>query len=692
VGIFSVLEERGSPGPGDDFWYEPVNRLGDPAEVDAATALSQTPVWAAVNVISGTLGSLPLILYRELSDGGKERERNNRLYNMLRWQPNSFQTAVEFIEMGQGHLLLRGNFFARLEVNRIGELTGIVPLHPDKIQLKLVGGGVVEYHYQEGTGQPRVFSSEEILHVKGLSSDGLIGYSPITVGAGAIALSGAAERYGSKFFRNSATPSGILSHPGKLKPEARSNIKKSWHSAHGAGKQHSVALLEEGLAWTALSVSPEEAQFLETRKYQAEEVCRLFNVPPHLLHLLDRSTFSNVVEANKSFATNTIRPWAIRFEQAIRKSILERFSPEGTFVEFEMSDLLRPDAQARAQANQILLQNGALTIDEWRARENMNPVTMDNDAGSTHWMPLNVGPISLTPNIEKLDPIRSALLEEMRSLNIQTRADATLPEMRSLANRRNLADIAMPEIEAAAQKLLKREAKAVRRMMKKNLTGIEGGRELRGTDSLFQDLEEFYHGEFTETINAMMLPVIQRYATEIYAQAAIEVGFPTEFTLELQNFVQGYMQSMSNKHAKISRQELQNIISNVDFVDLTNQLDAKLDFWIKKRAKKIARQETTEANGAFSKFAYQAANITSLRWVTAGTKTCPFCKRLSGKVVSTAERFVEAGAEVLAKPVEDENGDPLDSTQKPLKPMIPQYNIGHPPLHSACDCFISPGL
>mgnify|MGYP003639251531 FL=1 len=188
MGIFSVLEERGSPGPGDDFWYEPVNRLGDPAEVDAATALSQTPVWAAVNVISGTLGSLPLILYRELSDGGKERERNNKLYNMLRWQPNSFQTAVEFIEMGQGHLLLRGNFFARLEVNRIGELTGIVPLHPDKIQLKLVGGGVVEYHYREKAGQPRVFSSEEILHVKGLSSDGLIGYSPITVGAGAIAL------------------------------------------------------------------------------------------------------------------------------------------------------------------------------------------------------------------------------------------------------------------------------------------------------------------------------------------------------------------------------------------------------------------------------------------------------------------------------------------------------------------------
>ena len=689
MGIFSILEERASPGPADDFWYEPVNRFGDPAEVDAATALSQTPVWAAVNVIAGTLASLPLILYRELEDGGKERERNNNLYNMLRWQPNSFQTAVEFIELGQGHLLLRGNFFARLEVDRLGDLTSIVPLHPDRIKLKMVNG-VVEYHYKENVQETRVFSSEEILHVKGLSSDGLIGYSPITVGAGAIALSQAAEKYGSKFFHNSATPSGILSHPGKLKPEARSNIKKSWHSAHGGGKQHSVALLEEGLAWTALSVSPEEAQFLGTRKYQAEEVSRLFNVPPHLLHLLERSTFSNVVEANKSFATNTVRPWAIRWEQALRRSVLQRFTPDGTFVEFDMQDFLRPDAQARAQANQILLQNGALTIDEWRDKENMNP--LDNDAGSTHWMPLNVGPIMATVDTEENNSIRSTLVKELRSLNIDIKADATLQELRSLANRKSAADIARPEIELAAQKLIKRENKAIRRMMKKNLTGIERSKELRGTDSLYQDLDEFFHGEFTETINAMMLPVIKRYAIEIYTQAAIEVNFPPEFTSEAEDFLEGYMGVFANRHAKISRQELQSIISSVNFVDVYNQLDAKLDEWENKRAAKIARKETTEANGAFSKVAYTAAGVISKRWVTAGSLTCPYCKKLSGKVVSMSERFVEKYAEVAPDPGLDITGDSVEGDKKELKPMVATSNIGHPPLHSNCDCFISAGI
>tara|TARA_B100000686_G_scaffold355062_1_gene469535 strand:+ start:3740 stop:5767 length:2028 start_codon:yes stop_codon:yes gene_type:complete len=675
MGIFSVLEERASPGPADDFWYEPISRYTENGEVTPAEAIAQTPVWAAVNLISGTLGSLPLITYRELPDGGKEKEKNLPLYNMLRWNPNPFQTAVEFVEMAQGHLCLRGNFFARLQTNRLGDLVSIVPLHPDKIKLKLIDTGMVEYHYQEGAGPPRVFSQEEILHVKGLSSDGLIGYSPITVGAGAIALSASAERYGSRFFRNSATPSGILSHPGKLKPEARSNIKQSWSSAHGNQRQHSVALLEEGLSWTALSVSPDEAQFIETRKYQAEEIARLFNVPPHLLMLLDRSTFSNVTEQNRSFATNCIRPWAIRFEQAIRKSILERFAPDqGIFCEFDMRDLLRPDTMARAQASQILLQNGVLSIDEWRASENLNP--LGDESGSVHWMPMNIAPVSVAETNAPNDENRNRLLQEMRSLQFDIRDDATLHELRSLANRKKIADATMPLIREASARLIKREVKAVRRMMKKHLSGLPDGRELRGTDSLFQDLEEFYHGEFTDTIINMMLPVIRSYAQQIYTQAALEVGYPSDFTPELEEFVQGYLQVMANHHSKNSRQQLQSLISQTDFVDLINALDVRLEQWLANRAEKVARKETSEGNGAFSKFAYVAGGVMGLRWVTAGSETCPFCKKLSGKIVGTMERFVEAG-----QSVESEAGN-----------LTPRNNIGHPPLHSGCDCFISPSL
>ena len=673
MGIFTVLEERQAPGPLDDFWYEPISRWKDQAEVSPHEALSSTPVWAAVNLISGTIGSLPLVLYRELGNGGKERADDQPLYDLLRWQPNGFQTAVEMMEMGQGHLCLRGNAFFRLETNVGGELIAIVPLHPDRMKLKS-SGGVIEYHYAKGVGNPRVFSSEEILHVKGLSSDGLIGYSPITVAAGTIALSQAAEHYGARFFENSATPSGILSHPGKLKPEARGNIKKSWEAAHGAGKQHSVALLEEGLSWTALSVTPEEAQFIATRKYQAEEIARLFNVPPHLLMLLDRSTFSNVVEQNKSFAVNCIRPWAIRWEQAIRKSILERFGDSSLFTEFEMDALLRPDTMARAQANQILLQNGALTIDEWRARENMNP--LDSRAGEVHWMPLNIAPVSVAEAGPSEEDAARHLRNELRSQHVEGDDSFGLRELRSLANRRKIAEATRPLIEDASQRLIKREVKAVKRMMTKQLSGLPDGRELRGTDGLHNDLEEFYHGEFTEVIAEALLPVIRSYAREIYTQAALEVGFPPEFTPDLEEFIKGYVSVSAVQHARTSRQELQSLISTLDFTEVLNALELKLAEWLEKRAAKMAKRQPTEGNGAFSKFAYIAGGVVSLRWVTAGSATCPFCKKLNGRSVLGAETFLQAGTA-------------LESDEGKLRVS---RNVNHPPAHPGCDCFISPGI
>ena len=670
MSIFSVLEERLSPGPGDDFWYEPVTKFRGETDVSPHSALSNTPVWAAVNLISGTIGSMPLILYKEIPDGGKERDRDDPLYDMLRWQPNPYQTAVEFFEMGQGHLCLRGNAFFQLQTNRADELTAIVPLHPDRVTLKLLSDGVIEYHYDENKGRPRAFSSEEVLHVKGLSSDGLIGFSPISIGAGAVAMAVASEKYGSRWFHNSATPSGILSHPGKLKPESRSNIKKSWQAAHGSAKQHSVALLEEGLSWTALSVSPEEAQFLETRKYQAEEIARLFAVPPHLLMLLDRSTFNNVVESNRSFATTCIRPWAIRWEQAIRKSILERFTEDGTFVEFNMDALLRPDTKARAEANQIMLQNGALSIDEWRAKERLNP--LGDRAGEVHWMPLNIAPVSVAeagPDDDGDDGART-LRTELRSRGIEVSDDMGVLALRSLSARKRIADATRPLIKKAADRLLKREVKTVLRIIRRQL------RAERGSDGLFQELEAFYHGEFTEVIAEMLLPVIRSYATQIYAQAAIEIGYPPDFTDELEEFVEDYVGAVSRHHAMNSRQQLQSIISGSDFNEMLEALEVRLQEWLDNRAEKMSRRQTTEGNGAFAKYAYIAGGIVTLRWVTTGADTCPFCKKLSGAIVESKSNFVNAG-----QTVQSDAGD-----------LVPRRNIGHPPLHGGCDCFISPSL
>ena len=682
MSIFSVLEERANPPAGDDFWYEPTTRYRNIGNITPSTALTSTPVWAAVNLISNTIGSMPCILYRELDDGGtgatmsgaKERARDLPLYNMLRWQPNSWQSAMDYFAMSTGHLLLRGNSFSRLEVNRADELTAIVPLHPDKMKLKVLSDGTIEYHYTEGAGQPRVFSAEQILHVRGLSSDGLIGYSPITIGAGAVAMNQAAENYGLRFYQNSATPSGILSHPGKLKPESRDNIRKSWQSAHAGSKQNSVALLEEGLSFTAMSANPEEAQALEFRRYSCEEIARLFNCPPHLLQVLERATFSNVTEQNRSFATNCIRPWSIRWEQAIRNSILERFVEAGTFAEFLMDALLRPDTMARAQANQIMLHAGALTIDEWRAMENRNPLESER-AGSTHWMPLNIAPVG----VAEAGPAGEAeasrkLAKELRSHGFEVPDDMGHLALRSIADRKRIADATRPLIRNAAERLIKREVKTVRRMMKRQLRAADG-HELRGSDGLFAELETFYHGPFTDIIAEAMLPVMRSYARQIYTQASIEVGYPPEFTDELEEFIREYCATASRHHAMNSRQQLQSIISATHFDEIINELEIRLAEWLDNRAEKVARRNTTEGNGAFAKFAYIAAGVLTLRWVTTGLETCPFCRKLSGATVGIQTAFVQSG-----QTVQSDAGD-----------LVPRRTIGHPPLHSGCDCFISPG-
>ena len=622
MSIFSVLEERANPPAGDDFWYEPSTRYRNIGNITPSTALTSTPVWAAVNLISNTIGSMPCVLYRELDDGGKERARDLPLYNQLRWAPNSWQTSMDFFAMSTGHLLLRGNSFSHLEVNRADELTAIVPLHPDKMKLKVLSDGTIEYHYTEGSGQPRVFSAEEILHVRGLSSDGLIGYSPITIGAGAVAMNQAAESYGLRFYQNSATPSGILSHPGKLKPESRDNIRKSWQSAHAGSKQNSVALLEEGLSFTAMSANPEEAQALEFRRYSCEEIARLFNCPPHLLQVLERATFSNVTEQNRSFATNCIRPWAIRWEQAIRNSLLERFVEAGVFVEFLLDALMSPDTMARAQAE-----------------------------------------------------ASRKLAKELRSHGFEVPDDMGHLALRSIADRKRIADATRPLIRNAAERLIKREVKTVRRMMKRQLRAADG-HELRGSDGLFAELEEFYHGPFTDTIAEALLPVMRSYARQIYTQASIEVGYPPEFTDELEEFIREYCATASRHHAMNSRQQLQSIISATNFDEIINELEIRLEEWLDNRAEKVARRNTTEGNGAFAKFAYVAAGVLTLRWVTTGSDTCPFCKKLSGAIVESKSNFVNAGQTV----------------QSVVGDLVPRRNIGHPPLHSGCDCFISPSL
>ena len=298
----------------------------------------------------------------------------------------------------------------------------------------------------------------------------------------------------------------------------------------------------------------------------------------------------------------------------------------------------------------------------------MNPLA--EEAGRVHWMPLNIQPASRaeeapTPEAEP----------RLNTQQLQIRTEATLAERRSLSDRIKIAESTKPLIFDTAERMVKREIKTLRRLMKKELAGGPLAGVKRGTDGLNTALTDYYFGELKEIYMMMMLPVIRAYAQQVYTQAALEIGYPTDFTDELEEFIEKYTAVTANSYAKRNRQALQQIISVTPFEEVLNALEIELAKWEQKRAAQVAREQTTKTNSALSKYAYVAGGIISLRWVTNGSDTCPWCKRLSGKKVGTQQVFVEAGQAVEAE------GD---------KKLTPSVSIGHPPLHSGCNCFISP--
>jgi HK97 family phage portal protein len=268
------------------------------------------------------------------------------------------------------HLLLWGNAYAQIVRNGHGEIIGLYPLMPDKMQVSRAETDELIYLYQSGM-KNIAFRREEILHIPGLGFDGLLGYSPIAMARNAIGMSMATEEFGASFFQNGAAPGGILEHPGTLKDPSK--VRESWNELFkGSGNANKVAVLEEGMTYKQIGIPPNEAQFLETRKYQTEEICRIYRVPPHLVADLDKATFSNIEHQSISFVVHTIRPWLVRLEQAMNKALLYPAERQRYFIEFNVDGLLRGDYESRMRGYATARQNGWMSANDIRRLENMN--------------------------------------------------------------------------------------------------------------------------------------------------------------------------------------------------------------------------------------------------------------------------------------------------------------------------------
>ncbi|MHB1453930.1 MAG: phage portal protein [Saccharofermentanales bacterium] len=339
--------------------------------VNERTAMQTTAVYACVRILAETIASLPLHTYR-FTDKGKDKALDHPLYRLLHSEPNPEMTSFVFRETLMSHLLLWGNAYAQIIRDGRNKVIALYPLLPDRMTVDRTTTGEIIYRYQTDTGMV-ILQRYEVLHIPGLGFDGLVGYSPIAMAKNAVGMAIATEEYGAKFFANGANPGGVLEHPGVVKDPKK--VRESWNAVYeGSGNAHRIAVLEEGMKFQTIGIPPDQAQFLETRKFQTEEICRIFRVPPHLVASLDRATFSNIEHQSISFVVHTIRPWLVRIEQSINKSLLMDPEKNEYFVSFVVEGLLRGDYASRMQGYSVGRQNGWLSGNDIRELENLNRI------------------------------------------------------------------------------------------------------------------------------------------------------------------------------------------------------------------------------------------------------------------------------------------------------------------------------
>ncbi|MBM5615078.1 phage portal protein [Listeria innocua] len=357
--------------------------------VNEFTAMQTTAVYSCVRILAEAVASLPLHVYR-YKENGKERVYNHHLYHILHNEPNTEMSSFVFRETLMSHLLIWGNAYAQIIRDGAGRVVALYPLLPNKMTVSRDKNGEIYYIYTTTSDENPNFKDygsvvlrkQDVLHIPGLGFDGLVGYSPIAMAKNAVGMTIATEEYGASFFANGANPGGVLEHPGVLKDPKK--VRDSWNEVYrGTANAHKIAVLEEGMKYQQIGIPPEEAQFLETRKFQINEIARLYRIPPHMVGDLEKSSFSNIEQQSLEFVKYTLDPWVIRWEQAMQRSLLLPKEKQEFFIRLNVDGLLRGDYQSRMNGYSVARQNGWLSANDIREMEDMNPIP-DEEGGNLY--------------------------------------------------------------------------------------------------------------------------------------------------------------------------------------------------------------------------------------------------------------------------------------------------------------------
>lgn len=357
-----------------------VPAYGSAVAVGSDNALTFTAVWAAIRLLSESVSSLPLNVFTN-SDGDKIVAENNPVYPLLKIRPNNYQSKITFLEKVMMDLLTKGNSYVRIERNRGAIPTALLPLNADDVNIKFIDGFLF---YETASN---IYDASDILHFKTITKDGIIGLSPIDQCKNSIGWGMAVEEFGNTFFKNGAKLSGVLQTDRALSEIAIGRLKNSFNNVYAQlTGANSTVVLEEGLTFKPISISAEQAQFLASRTFSIEEVARIFNIPPHMLKDLSKSSFNNIEMQSQEFVTYTLMPYLTRIEQEMNLKLFRTNEIGKTFVQFNVNGLLRGNTKDRSEFYRTMLNIGAMSINEIRNKENMNKIA----DGDKHFMQLNM--------------------------------------------------------------------------------------------------------------------------------------------------------------------------------------------------------------------------------------------------------------------------------------------------------------
>lgn len=489
--------------------------------VTEGTALTVSAVFAAVRLLSFSVASLPLPLYRRLPRG-KEKLTTHPLHRLLNYTPNRWQTALEFRAMCEAHLCLRGNAYVEIETTRGGRITALIPRHPDRIEVKVTPDERgLAYVHRPRQGPERPLAQEQVMHLRGLTTDGWCGLSVLAAARETLGLSMAAEEHAGRFYANDASPGGILSHPQRLSEEAKKKLRSQWGARHqGSPNAHKVAVLEEGMTWTAVGIAQKDQQFLEQRQFQVADVARWFNVPPHMIGELSRSTNNNIEQQSEEFVRYSLQPWLETWEQSIYRDLLTEAEQDELFVEHTTAALLRGQLLARSQAYAIGRQNGWLSADDVRDLENLNP--LPDGQGEVYLVPRNMIPA------DKLDELVPAAdgakvgggTPASAPGPVTTAGDGTPQPTRSAARAVRpdaLAAAFLPALRDVAERCTRRETGEVQKAERKAPSGADGA---WWTGAVFAEHEAYVGRALTPIVASCALALCPDVAPDAVLEEA----------------------------------------------------------------------------------------------------------------------------------------------------------------------------